>query len=106
MRDLLNRIMALMLAISMSMTSIAIFAELSVSAASEKEKYEFDFSALIKNGEKTTYGNSTDIISDAYTKANLTYEGTYADIDGKLYLTGSNAGKGSPVRVHTPTARI
>ncbi len=68
--------------------------------AEEVETYTCDFS-MLKNGEKLSdgnyvYGTSEDIIQlDEYTTAYLTYEGTYIDAEGKVYLTGENNGKGA-----------
>lgn len=62
----------------------------------DAENYICDFMTLVKDNAKTMYGTAEDVIAlDDYTTAYLTYEGTYADTDGKVYLTGSNNGKGS-----------
>ncbi|MGN0106666.1 MAG: hypothetical protein ACI4A5_03065, partial [Hominilimicola sp.] len=66
-----------------------------VFAVDESEVYSCNFTQLVKDNVQTTYGTSTDIITlDDYTTAYLTHEGTYADTDGKVYLTGSNNGRG------------
>ncbi|MGN1116680.1 MAG: hypothetical protein ACI4TH_08930, partial [Candidatus Ornithomonoglobus sp.] len=58
--------------------------------------YSCDFTQLAAGGVKTEYGTAESVIElDDYTTANLTYEGTYADADGKVYLTGGNNGKGA-----------
>lgn len=69
------------------------------SVMAEEETYVCDFSRLVKNSADTAYGTSTDIYElDKYTKAYLTYEGTYAAADGKVYLTGPNNGKAGTVK--------
>lgn len=58
--------------------------------------YSCDFMQLVKDGAKTMYGTAEDIIQlDEYTTAYLTYEGTYVDADGTIYLMGTNGGKGN-----------
>ena len=58
--------------------------------------YSCDFTQLAAGGAKTEYGTAESVITlDDYTTAYLTYEGTYADTDGKVYLTGGNDGKGA-----------
>lgn len=65
-------------------------------AAETELTYQCDFMRLVKNGAKTDYGNAADVIKlDDNTTAHLTYTGTYADTDGKIFLTGGNNGKGS-----------
>lgn len=60
------------------------------------EAYSCDFTKLVKDSAKTMYGTAEDIIElDEYTTAYLTYEGTYVDADGTVYLMGTNSGKGS-----------
>lgn len=64
--------------------------------AENGKSYSCDFTQLVKNGAKTMYGTTEDIIQlDEYTTAYLTYEGTYVDADGTVYLMGTNSGKGS-----------
>ncbi|MCH5210067.1 MAG: hypothetical protein J1F01_03785 [Oscillospiraceae bacterium] len=58
--------------------------------------YSCDFTKLVKNNAKTDYGNAGDIIKiDDYTTAYLTYEGTYVDADGKVYLKSGTITNGS-----------
>lgn len=59
--------------------------------------YSCDFNQLVKSAtENTVYGTAANVISlDDYTTAVLTYEGTYAAPDGKIYLTGSGSNKGN-----------
>lgn len=60
------------------------------------ENYICNFMTLVKDNAKTMYGTADDIIAlDDYTTAYLTYDGTYADTDGKVYLAGKNNGKGA-----------
>ena len=52
--------------------------------------YSCDFTSLVKNNADTTYGTADDIYDiDDYTKAVLTYTGTYVSADGKVYLKSS-----------------
>ncbi len=54
---------------------------------SETDVYTCDFTQLVKDGADTYYGTAEDIIElDEYTTAYLTYEGTYVDADGKVYI--------------------
>lgn len=62
------------------------------SAMAEDGTYTCDFTGLVKDSADTPYGTSTDIYKlDEYTRAHLTYEGTYVGDDGKVYLTGGAA---------------
>ncbi|MGN0183107.1 MAG: sialate O-acetylesterase, partial [Candidatus Ornithomonoglobus sp.] len=86
--------------ISFITAAAMLFSLLTGTAFAENEtangEYSCDFTQLVKDGEATEYGTAASIITlDEYTTAYLTYEGTYADADGKVYLTGSNAGKGA-----------
>ena len=52
--------------------------------------YSCDFISLVINNADTTYGTADDIYDiDDYTKAVLTYTGTYVSADGKVYLKSS-----------------
>lgn len=52
--------------------------------------YSCDFTSLVKDNADTTYGTADDIYDiDDYTKAVLTYAGTYVSADGKVYLKSS-----------------
>lgn len=51
-----------------------------------------------KNNADTTYGTADDIYDiDDYTKAVLTYTGTYVSADGKIYLKSSKVTNASSV---------
>ncbi|MCI8405257.1 MAG: hypothetical protein HFE49_10225 [Clostridia bacterium] len=55
--------------------------------AADTSVYSCDFSKLVKDGQKTQYGTEQDIIQiDEYVTAHLTYDGTYVDFDGKVYI--------------------
>ncbi len=65
-------------------------------AFADGENYTRDFMSLVKDNAKTMYGTAADVIElDEYTTAYLTYDGTYVDADGTIYLMGTNGGKGS-----------
>ena len=82
--------------ISIIISAAMILAIMPNIAFADGENYVCDFTALVKDNAQTMYGTAEDIIQlDEYTTAHLTYEGTYVDTDGKVYLTGSNNGKGS-----------
>lgn len=72
---------------------ISMFSAFSVTSFAETDNtYSCDFTSLVKNNEDTTYGTAEDIYNlDDYTKAVLTYEGTYVSADGKVYLKSSAA---------------
>lgn len=60
------------------------------------ENYVCDFTALVKDNAKTVYGTAEDIIQiDDYTTAYLTYEGTYVDADGKVYIKSGTVCNGN-----------
>ena len=60
------------------------------------ENYVCDFTALVKDNAKTMYGTAEDVIKlDDYTTAYLTYEGTYVDADGKVYIKSGTVCNGN-----------
>lgn len=78
-----KKIVSVMIVFSMILSILPTF------TATAKEDYKCDFTQLIKNSADTVYGTASDIYQlDEYTKAYLTYEGTYVSADGKVYLTG------------------
>ena len=70
---------------------ISMFSAFSVTSFAENDNtYSCDFTSLVKNNADTTYGTADDIYDiDDYTKAVLTYAGTYVSADGKIYLKSS-----------------
>ena len=70
---------------------ISMFSAFSVTSFAENDNtYSCDFTSLVKNNADTTYGTADDIYDiDDYTKAVLTYTGTYVSADGKIYLKSS-----------------
>lgn len=59
-------------------------------AIAANSEYSCDFTVLVKDGQETEYGSSTDVIKiDDYTTAYLTYAGTYVAADGTVYPTGT-----------------
>ena len=70
---------------------ISMFSAFSVTSFAENDNtYSCDFTSLVKNNADTTYGTADDIYDiDDYTKAVLTYTGTYVSADGKVYLKSS-----------------
>lgn len=60
------------------------------------ENYVCDFTKLLKDNAKTVYGTEEDVIKlDDYTTAYLTYEGTYVDADGKVYIKSGTVCNGN-----------
>lgn len=72
---------------------ISMFSAFSVTSFAENDNtYSCDFKSLVKDNADTTYGTADDIYDiDDYTKAFLTYAGTYVSADGKVYLKSSKA---------------
>ena len=70
---------------------ISMFSAFSVTSFAENDNtYSCDFTSLVKDNADTTYGTADDIYDiDDYTKAVLTYAGTYVSADGKVYLKSS-----------------
>lgn len=70
---------------------ISMFSAFPVTSFAENDNtYSCDFTSLVKNNADTTYGTADDIYDiDDYTKAVLTYTGTYVSADGKIYLKSS-----------------
>ena len=64
---------------------ISMFSAFSVTSFAENDNtYSCDFTSLVKDNADTTYGTADDIYDiDDYTKAVLTYAGTYVSADGK-----------------------
>ena len=82
--------------ISLIVAATFVLAILPNMAFADGENYTCDFTALVKDNAKTMYGTAEDVIElDEYTTACLTYDGTYVDSDGTIYLMGTNSGKGS-----------
>ena len=85
-----KRFISLLMAVSVAGTvfPFAVFAvDGETEVMSETDVYTCDFTQLVEGGADTYYGTAEDVIEiDEYTTAYLTYEGTYVDADGKVYI--------------------
>lgn len=85
-----KRFISLLMAVSVAGTvfSFTVFAgDNETDVMSETDVYMCDFTQLVEDGADTYYGTAEDVIElDEYTTAYLTYEGTYVDADGKVYI--------------------
>lgn len=85
-----KKIVSVIMAVSMILSMLPTF------TIAADETYTCDFTQLIKNSADTEYGTSNDIYQlDEYTKAYLTYDGTYVSSDGKVYITGGTTVNGA-----------
>ncbi len=86
-----NKLISIITIMTMILSMLPTF-----TVTAEEGTYTCDFTQLIKNSADTVYGTATDIYElDEYTKAYLTYEGTYITADGKLFLKSSTTVNGA-----------
>jgi hypothetical protein len=82
--------------VSIIISAAMIFALMPNIAFAGGENYVCDFTKLLKDNAKTVYGTAEDVIKlDDYTTAYLTYEGTYVDADGKVYIKSDTVCNGN-----------
>lgn len=82
--------------ISFIVSAALVLATLPNIAFASGENYVCEFTKLLKDNAKTMYGTAEDVIKlDDYTTAYLTYEGTYVDADGKVYIKSGTVCNGN-----------